>query len=158
MTANVPCATSTPGRRLRPLDLARSSSREDCPRSGTSLRATSPMDSSPGFPGHPATRPRPLGSSQRLPSGLRTPPTCSPTTTRQRWISPAQPGRPSRSPSTRHPSTRCSARRARESSRRQCAPRWPTPSRSASCALPAPSLRPGPRARAKAPASTARRL
>jgi len=40
--------------------------------------------------------------------------------------------------SSRHPSTRCSALRARGSSRRRCAPPGPTPSRNASFAPPVP--------------------
>ena len=42
------------------------------------------------------------GSSRRHPSGSKTWPTCSPTTTRPPSSSPAQPGRPSRRASSRH--------------------------------------------------------
>ena len=93
-------------------------------RSGTSWPAMSPTASFPAPPAPPATSLPPPGSSRRRPSGSRTWPTCSPTTTRPRWSSPGQPGRPSRRPSWRRP--RCGSSGWPESAPSASTPRRPS--------------------------------
>ena len=76
-------------------------------RSGTSWPETSPTPSSPELPARRVTSLRRPGSSRELPSGSRTSPTCSPTTTQRPWSSRVRQGRPSR---------RASSKRRRSSS------------------------------------------
>ena len=70
--------------------------------SGTSSPAMSPTASCPAPPGPPGTWQQPGGSSRRRPSGSKTWPTCSPTTTRPPSNSPAPPGKQSRRRRSRH--------------------------------------------------------
>ena len=70
-------------------------------RSGTSSPAMSPTPSSRAPRAPRGMSPPRRGSSRRHPSGSRTSPTCSPTTTRPPSTSPAPPERPTRPPSWR---------------------------------------------------------
>ena len=86
------------------------------------------------------------GSSRKHPSGSKTWPMCSPTTTRPPWSSPRQPGKPTRPPSWKHPRCASSAwpesapsgstppRPSRVSSERWRSPRRGIPQRAAALA------------------------